>query len=117
LYIGIKKMAQNEVIAEKVRLALASHSNVGVKKMFGSLAFMVNGHLCLAVGKNRIMCRIDPALSNELTRKDGVRLVNMRGKDLKGYVYVDEKRLQQEKELSFWIKLALDFNQSLPSRP
>jgi TfoX/Sxy family transcriptional regulator of competence genes len=54
-------MAYSEELADKLRWALAEVPKVEEKKMFGGLAFMVNGKMCMTAGPKRIMCRIDPA--------------------------------------------------------
>ena len=30
--------------------------------MFGGIVFMVGGKMCVSVGRDRLMCRIDPSL-------------------------------------------------------
>jgi hypothetical protein len=56
------------------------------------------------------MCRVDPTIHDTLVEKEGCVTVNMRGRDLKGWVYVDENALRTEKDLRFWVDLALAFN-------
>jgi len=100
----------NEKLANKLREALAGVANVEEKKMFSGIAFMVNGKLCVTAGDDRIMCRVDPALHSELVLKPGCSTVNMKGRDYKGYVWVNESVLTLQKQVDFWVKLALDFN-------
>jgi TfoX/Sxy family transcriptional regulator of competence genes len=66
-------MAYNEELAERVREALAHLPKVEEKKMFGGIAFMVNDKMCITVGKDRIMCRIDPAIHDDILAKKGTR--------------------------------------------
>jgi len=80
------------------------------KKMFGSLAFMVNGKMCLTAGPDRMMCRIDPEKHDEAIAKKGARTVIMKGRKYKGYVHVDEDNLRTKTAFAWWTKLALDFN-------
>ncbi len=103
-------MAYNEKLAERIRQALAHLPDVEEKKMFGSLAFMVNGKMCLAAGPNRMMCRIDPAIHEEALKKKGSQTVIMKGRAYKGYVYVDEGSLKTKAAFDYWVKLALGFN-------
>lgn len=103
-------MAYNPKRTEKVRTALAHLPHVEEKKMFRGIAFMVNGKLCISVGDQEIMCRINPALHGDALRKKGCRTVVMRGRDYKGYVYVHEEALENKQEFDYWVSLALDFN-------
>jgi TfoX/Sxy family transcriptional regulator of competence genes len=103
-------MAYSEELADKLRLALAEVPKVEEKKMFGGLAFMVNGKMCMTAGPKRIMCRIDPAQHEEALERDGSRTVIMKGRKYKGYVYVSEDVLQKKTDFNYWVKLALDYN-------
>ena len=103
-------MAYNERIANKIRQALAHIPGIEEKKMFGSLAFMVNGKMCLTAGPDRMMCRIDPDLHETAIQKKGVRTVIMKGREYKGYVYVNEENLNIKAEFDYWVGLALDHN-------
>ncbi|MEP6468073.1 MAG: TfoX/Sxy family protein [Parafilimonas sp.] len=103
-------MAINEHLSEKVRNALAKISGVTEKKMFSGIAFMVNDKLCITVGNNRIMCRVDPSLQEQLIQKTGCTTVVMKERNYKGYVWVNETALETKKQLDYWVKLALEFN-------
>ncbi len=86
--------------------------------MFGGIAFMVNGKMCITVGHDRLMCRIDPVLHESATRRKGARTVKMKGREYIGYVYVDEEALKSKGQFDFWLSLALDFNKrAKSSRP
>lgn len=100
-------------LAERIRAALGSISDVEEKKMFGGIAFMVNGKMCVTAGKNRIMCRIDPAIHQEALKKKGVKTVTMNGREYKGFVHVSEEAVRSKKDLYYWIDLALKHNVTL----
>ena len=103
-------MAINEKLTDRIRDILVDVNKVEEKKMFSGIAFMVDGKLCIAVGNSRIMCRIDPSIQNESITKTGCSATIMKGKKLDGYVNIDDFALTTKKELSYWIKLALDYN-------
>jgi TfoX/Sxy family transcriptional regulator of competence genes len=103
-------MAYNEKIADRIREALVDVLNVEEKKMFRGVTFMVNGKMCISVGDDEIMCRIDPDLHDEVSKKRGCRTMIMKGREYKGYVLVDEDGIKNKKDFEFWIQLALDFN-------
>lgn len=103
-------MAYSEKLAGKIRQALAHLPEVEEKKMFGGLAFMVGGKLCLTAGADRMMCRIDPDIHETAIKRKGCRAVIMKGREYKGYVYVNEDSVQTKAAFNHWIALALDFN-------
>ncbi len=109
-------MAYSEKIAQRIRNALKHLDNVEEKKMFGSLAFMVNGKMCLTAGQKKMMCRIDPQIHEQEVKKNGCSTVVMGGKNYRGYIDVQEESFKKETDLKHWIDLALDFNEQLISK-
>ena len=80
------------------------------KRMMGGLCFMVRGKMCVGVEKNRLMARIGPdAYEDALTRK-GCRPMDFTGRPMRGFVFVELEGLASEKELAFWLELALAYN-------
>ncbi len=100
----------NEELTNRIREALAHLKDVEEKRMFKGVTFMVNGKMCISAGDDRIMCRVDPALHNEIIKEDCCTPVIMKNREYKGYVYVKEKNLKTKKEFQYWVGLALDFN-------
>lgn len=105
-------MAYSKALADKIRQAVV-HLPVEEKEMFGSLAFMINGKMCLTAGADRMMCRIDPVMHEEAVGRPGCCTVVMRGREYKGYIYVDEDHLQVPSEFDYWVSLALKFNEEM----
>ncbi|NJM26891.1 MAG: TfoX/Sxy family protein [Bacteroidia bacterium] len=103
-------MAYSEQLAQRLRDALEGVPRVEEKRMFGRLAFMVNGKMCVTAGPQRIMARIDLALHNDAIKNDGCKTVIMRGRPCLGYVHVAERNLDTDVALQYWVNLALDFN-------
>lgn len=103
-------MARNEVLLSQVRAALAPVPGVNERRMFGGTAFMLRGKLCISVRAGRIMCRIDPALHEAALEHEGSRTVVMRGREYRGYLYVDAEAVRAKRDLDYWVGLALDYN-------
>ena len=103
-------MAYNEKLTARVREALSHLRDVQEKKMFSGITFMVNGKMCISVGSDRIMCRIDPTIHDDVVERKGARTVQMKGRDYKGYVYVSEEGIKAKKDFDFWVGLSLEFN-------
>lgn len=103
-------MAYNEKLTSRVREALVHLLKVEEKKMFEGVAFMVNDKMCISVGTDRIMCRIDPAIHEEAIRRKGSRTMIMKGREYKGYVYVNEESIKSKKDFDYWLGFTLNFN-------
>lgn len=103
-------MPSSPSLVERVRSELAAVSGVEERKMFGSLAFLINGKMCVAARTDRIMCRIDPVLHDEAVLQRGCTTVVMKGRQYVGYVHVQASALITEAALQHWIRLALEYN-------
>jgi TfoX/Sxy family transcriptional regulator of competence genes len=99
-------------LANRVRAALGRTRFVQEKRMFGGLVFMVRGKMCVSVGKERIMCRLDPAIHDAALKHKGCRTVVMRGRPYRGYVYIDAEAVRTKRQLDYWVRLALDYNRT-----
>lgn len=76
----------------------------------GGLTFMVNGKMCLGIVKEDLMVRLNPDIHDQAIEKNGCREMDFTGKPMKGYVFVSPEAIESEKELSYWVNLALDYN-------
>lgn len=103
-------MAYNEKLADRIRVALSHVPKVEEKKMFGGLAFLVDSKMCVNAGADRIMYRIDPAIYEEVIKREGCHPVMMKGREYKGYVYVREDSIKNKIDFDYWIGLAVDYN-------
>lgn len=106
-------MAYSTKLAERIRNKLATYPQVEEKKMFGSLAFMVSGKICVTAGPGRMMIRVDPARNQELMQKPGCQTVMMRGRKYAGYIHIAEDHLSSDEILYDWIELALEYNRRI----
>ena len=105
-------MAYNIELADRVRnyLSKRPHLDIEEKKMFGGLAFMINGKMCVNVSKDRLMCRFDPAREEEVSQKVGFQSMNMKKRNYKGFCYVHPEGYEKEEDFAWWVDLCLDFN-------
>ncbi len=94
---------------------MAHIPNIKEKRMFGSMAFIVGGKICISVRAERIMCRIDPALHDRAVERKGCQTVIMKGRQYRGYVYVYAESVRTEDALQYWVDLALDYNKTIAS--
>ncbi len=105
-------MAYSRALAERVRkyLPIFPEFRIEEKPLMGGLAFMVNGKMCVNISGENLMCRFDPTLQEEVSRRAGYMPMVMRGRVLDGYCYVEPEGTGTESELSYWLELCLDYN-------
>jgi TfoX/Sxy family transcriptional regulator of competence genes len=106
-------MAYDEKLADKIRLALAHVKKVEEKKMFGGIAFMVNGKMCLGVDKEDIMLRCTPEANSDLLIRKGVRPFDLTGKPMKGWLLIGPEATKAKKDFDFWVTVAIESNKQI----
>lgn len=110
-------MAYDEGLAHRIRELIVDELDVTEKRMFGGLAFLVNGNMSVTVsGRGGLMARLDPEDAEPLLLEKGVEPFEMRGKGLKGWLRVDESRLDGEDELRDWVERCVEFARTLPAK-
>ena len=110
-------MAYDEPLAARIRVLLTGEPGIVEKKMFGGLAFMVNGNMAVtASGRGGLMARVDPSQSDALTADGQARLVEMRGRLMRGWLRVDSERLETADQLAGWVERSVAFARSLPAK-
>ncbi|HXY31997.1 MAG TPA: TfoX/Sxy family protein [Gemmatimonadaceae bacterium] len=109
-------MAPDEALLRRVRAALAHTPRVEEKRMFGGVMFMVREKMCISVGQDRLMCRIDPGVHDRALERGGAKTVVMKGREYRGYVHVEAAAVETQRDFDHWVGLALDFNEgAVPS--
>jgi TfoX/Sxy family transcriptional regulator of competence genes len=108
-------MPYDIALAEAMRLALKRRRNVVEKKMFGGYCWMLNGNMLCGVEVGRYMFRVGKALEAEALSRPGARPMDITGKPMAGFVWVDAKHAGASK-LSTWIELAAKYVGSLPAK-
>ncbi|MBR9999165.1 MAG: TfoX/Sxy family protein [Cyclobacteriaceae bacterium] len=104
-------MAYDEILEDRVQQIL-HEKNIPFtkKKMMGGLTFMVDDKMCVGIVKNTLMARIDPEKYGEALGKEGCREMDFTGRPMKGFVLVEPAGIDMDRDLEYWINLALDYN-------
>ncbi|HLX78459.1 MAG TPA: TfoX/Sxy family protein [Acidimicrobiales bacterium] len=110
-------MAYDQELAERIRGLIASEPNVTEKKMFGGLAFLVGGNMAVAAsGQGGLMVRVDPTQSDALIAKSSARPLEMRGREMAGWLRVDSDQVRTNRQLKPWVDRGTAFARSLPAK-
>lgn len=103
------QMPYDEQLANRIRPLLKGDYLVIEKKMFGGLAFMVNGHMCCGVTGTNLVVRTGPDDFDDALARPHARPMDFTGHSMKGFVYVAPAGYGKDRELKAWIKRGLDF--------
>ena len=107
-------MAYDEGLAERIRGVLDERHDVSEKKMFGGIAFMVRGHMCVGIVKDELMVRVGPQAYDELVRQPHARRMDFTGRPMKGFLFVSAQGLERDADLERWVGHGLSHASSLP---
>ena len=108
-------MAYDERLAERVRDVLAGDPGLSERKMFGGLAFMLDGNMCCGIVGERLMLRLGADLAAEALERPGVQPMDFTGRPMTGMVYVAPESLRG-RALRSWIEQAAGFARTLPPK-
>jgi TfoX N-terminal domain len=109
-------MAYDDELAERIR-GLLPDLEVTEQKMFGGLAFLVGGHMAVAAsGKGGLMLRCDPADTDRHVAEPGVSRMEMRGKEMDGWLRVTGDAVAADADLGRWIAVGTTYAESLPPK-
>lgn len=110
-------MAYDEELADRVRAHVEQERGLTEKRMFGGLAFLINGHMAVsASGQGGLMVRIDPADTETLLREPHARPFEMRGREMDGWLRIDVDAEAGDDELAPWIRRGVAYARSLPPK-
>ena len=109
-------MAYDEDLADRMRLLLEGE-RVTEKKMLGGLAFLLHGHMAVAVsGQGGLMVRVEPADTDALLREPGAGPFEMQGRPMKGWLRVEAAALDDDAVLRAWAERGLAYVRTLPPK-
>lgn len=111
-------MTYDEQLADEIRERLDPvEGEVTEKKMFGGLAFMVDGNLAIAASRRGgLLVRTDPADAAKILSLPGVEAMETGGRPMPGWVFVDADALGAEADLDAWLERALAVVATLPPK-
>jgi len=110
-------MAYDEELAERVRAEVAGERALTEMTMFGGLAFLVGGHMAVAVsGQGGLMLRCDPDDTEALLDEPGAGPMVMRDKEMRGWLRVGADAVADDEALRAWVQRGTAYARSLPPK-
>ena len=110
-------MAYDVELANRVREYVRDETGLTEKRMFGGLAFLINGNMAVsASSQGGLLLRCDPAQTDELVGERYARRFQMRGREMDGWLRIDADGVTSERELERWIGRGVAYARSLPPK-
>jgi hypothetical protein len=110
-------MAYDVDLANRIRELLAQQQGIDEKQMFGGLAFLIGGHLAVAVsGKGGLMVRVPVEDTDKLLHRDHVSPLVMAGRETRGWLRVDADGVKTKRQLASWVTRGVGYASGLPPK-
>jgi TfoX/Sxy family transcriptional regulator of competence genes len=109
-------MAYDEDLADRIRQVTSGVPGLTEKKMFGGIAFMVNGNMACGPIKNGLMVRIGPDAYEEALEQPEASELGFTGRPMRGMIEVGSEALADDEVLEDWVRRGIDFASSLPPK-
>jgi len=81
-------MAYDESLSKRINELVKGRKGFTHKEMFGGIAYLLNGNMCVGVHKNELIIRYDPKTTEEVTSNKDVRPFDITGRPMKGWSLV-----------------------------
>jgi hypothetical protein len=110
-------MAYDEDLANRIRELLGSERDVEEKRMFGGLAFLINGNMSVAAsGQGGLLVRVPPEDTDKLLGRAHVSPMVMAGREARGWLRVDAAGVQTKRQLQGWVSRGTGYARTLPPK-
>jgi TfoX-like protein len=110
-------VAYDEELADRIRGLLTGEPGLTEQKMFGGLAFLIGGNMAVAAsGQGGVLVRVDPEQSDALIATTNARLMEMRGRQMQGWLRIDSEDVRTKRQLAKWVRLGATYARSLPTK-
>ena len=110
-------MPYDEALADRIRELLAREDAIAEKRMFGGLAFLLNGHMSVAASHTGgLLVRVDPAETDAAVALPHAERMEMRGRSMDGWVTVAAEGVREQDALAAWVERGVAYARSLPPK-
>jgi TfoX/Sxy family transcriptional regulator of competence genes len=110
-------VAYDEKLADRIRELIAGERRLTEQRMFGGLAFLVDGNMAIAAsGQGGVLVRVDPEAIDDLVAKTAATVAVMRGRPMRGWLRVPPEHLRTKRQLSKWVHHGATYARSLPAK-
>jgi TfoX/Sxy family transcriptional regulator of competence genes len=109
-------MPYNDDLKDQIEDIVGQWDGIEKKKMFGGIAYLVNGNMAFGVWKDYLIVRTGPELAAEKLNDKHVRVFDITGKPMRGWLMVEKDSWKKDGELADWLDLGRSFALSLPKK-
>src|SRR3989475_11608748 len=110
-------MAFDEKLAVRIRRRIGNQKGLVEKQMFGGIAFLLHGNMCVGIHKDELIVRLAPEDTGQALTQKHTRIFDLSGgRPMKGWILVQPKGLATDAALGKWVTVGVKFAASLPAK-
>ena len=110
-------MAYDQELADRIRELIAGEEGVTEQRMFGGLAFLINGNMSVAAsGQGGLLVRVNPEETDAVVDDERVEPMVMRGREMRGWLQVRTEAVSDTSQLELWVARGVGYARSLPAK-
>lgn len=109
-------MAYDEGLYEQLRDDLSDLAGLAEKRMFGGVAFMLNGNMLCGVHKDGAMYRVGKDHEAAALRLPDVKRMDFTGRPMGGFIDAGADAMADDQTRAQLLRLAKDFVSTLPAK-
>jgi len=109
-------MAYDEGLARRLRDAMSAVPATSEKKMFGGVALLVGGNMCVGVIGEDLVARVGPSAFPTAVGLPAARPFDFSGRPMTGWVMVGPGGVESDEALGAWVERSLEFVRTLPPK-
>lgn len=104
-------------LAQRIRDVLQERRGITERKMFGGIAFLLNGHMFVGVSGSTLMARVGAERHQDALAQPHVRPMDFTGRPMKGYVFIDAEGTADDANLGAWVNWCAGYVARFPPKP
>jgi TfoX/Sxy family transcriptional regulator of competence genes len=110
-------MGYDTELADRVRELVRGRDGGTEKRMFGGLAFLINGNMAVAASsQGGLLVRVDPADADTLVTDPHADRFVMRDRPMNGWLHIDPAGLTTAAQLERWVAHGVAYASCLPAK-
>ena len=110
-------MTYSEAQAARVRKTLAGRKDITEKQLFGGIAFLLGGNMCVGIHGDDLIVRIEPATTGAMLKEPGAKPFDLSGpRAMAGWLLVAPAGYGTDAALQTWVARGVGFASSLPKK-
>lgn len=109
-------MAVNQDLVRRMRAHLGPTPGLFEKAMFGGVGFILHGNMAVGAYGQDLIVRVGPTQAADALAQPDVRVFDITGRPMKGWIMVGPAGYASDDALAAWIAQGITFAQSLPPK-